>query len=219
MSVQCRHFTQVTECMCVQIFQKVIHMYLSNFTFASYRIKRLFIFTANTKILAISFISHDRQPSYEVNDEVFPNLVDEFPETCDDISNRTFVNIIWELSGNTNIIESTLTIKGSQQCQASKMVWFISGRVPARQVIECDVTEEQGTALQKCKLLCQCACGAECGFLHFRVQNPPWMRERLSLCHYEEYHPIPWYRSCNINIYIGDNCKTTHTWILYFLDI
>ena len=152
--------------------------------------KRMFLFIVNTGIPSISFTTPGRQSSHETSGD-FPNLVDEYPETCDDVSNREFINIMWELSDNTNIIQSTVIIKGSQQCHASNTAWFISGGVPDSMVLECEVTEEHDTDLRRCNLLCQCACGDDCGFLHFRVQLRPWMEKELSLCHYEEYYHLP----------------------------
>ena len=180
----------------------------STHTTASYANKLLFVSVVNPIVYAISFTPHDRQLSYEGDEEV-PNLVDGFPETCDDVSNRKFINIIWELSAKTNMARSTVTIKGSQQCRATNMIWFIGGSVPGPLVMECDVTEEQVTGLRKCKLLCKCAPGAECGFLHFRAQHPPWLEETLSLCHFEEHFTMLWCR----NIICGASVKPYARWI------
>ena len=124
--------------------------------------------------------------------EYFNNFVDDSPETCDDVSNNHFINIIMEVFDNKAIVKSRVIIKGSQQCQAVNMVWFVSGRVPGSIVIPCNVTEEIDGDLRKCNLRCQCICGVECGFLHFHVQHPPWMKQTLSLCHYEQYVYLPW---------------------------
>ena len=124
--------------------------------------------------------------------ESFPNFFDESPETCDEVSKGTFLNVVWELTGKTKSIKATVIIKGSQLCNMGNTAWFISGRVPGPMVMGCDVTEEQDADLRRCNLLCQCACEEVCGFLHFRVQIPQWMKKNLSLCHYEEYNLVPW---------------------------
>ena len=109
------------------------------------------MFVENTRIHAVSLTSPDRQPFYETIDDL-PKFVDDYPATCEDVSNREFINIIWELSGNANIIQLTVTIKGSQHCHAGNTAWFISGRLPGSMVIECDVTEEHDTELRRCNL-------------------------------------------------------------------
>ena len=144
---------------------------------------------------AISFNQLNRGPFNEIFDDVtesFPNFADNLQETCDDISENDFVSIVLELSGAMNVIQSRVIIKGSQECHASNTAWFVSGRVPGPTVMECQVTEEKSVDLRMCNLLCQCACGNECGFLHFRVQSLPWSKQSLSLCNFAQYYYIEW---------------------------
>ena len=153
------------------------------------------LFVVNMTIHAISFNGPSGQPSSETIGAITETLHefdDKFVETCDDVSERRFINIVWRISGKRDVMKSTITFKGSQQCDAGNVAWFISGRIPAPMVMECDVTEEHNNDLHSCKLLCQCPCGDKCGFLHFRWQNPLWMKKNLSLCHYEEYYYLPW---------------------------
>ena len=145
-------------------------------------------------VQAISFNSPSRDPFRDtISNEIesFNNFVDDSPETCADVSDNDFINIMLEISGNENNVKSAVIIKGSQQCGAFNVAWFVSGRVPGPTVIPCNVTEDMDVEKHKCNLLCQCVCGDECGFLHVHVQNPPWMKQTLSLCHHEQYFFIP----------------------------
>ena len=153
----------------------------------------LLLFVVNTRINAISL----NQPSRHLYEdaannvaESFPNFDDRSMDTCDDVSTREYINILFGLSGNTNIIQSTVFIKGSQKCVADNVTWFVSGRVPGPTVLQCDVTEKRKMGLRLCNLLCQCVCGDDCDFLHFQMQNPPWVNETLSLCHYKQFYYI-----------------------------
>ena len=104
----------------------------------------------NTRIYAILFNPPSQQPlHHEVSEliETLPNLNDEWLETCDDVSERGFINVKWAIDGKRNIIKSTVIIKGSKQCHGSNVAWFISGGVPGSMVIDGDVTEEQNTNL------------------------------------------------------------------------
>ena len=76
---------------------------------------------------------------------------------CNDVGKGT-LSIPYEY-GKTKSILATLIIRGSQQDNV--------GRVPGPMVMECDETEEHGTDLRRCNLLCQCTCAHVCGFLHF----------------------------------------------------
>ena len=148
-----------------------------------------------TEMHAISFKPPSR---YLFNDtlndaiEPLPNFLDGSPDSCDDVSEYEFINIRLNISDATNIIQSRVTIKGSQQCHESNMVWFVSGRVPSSIVVSCTVIEEGDIEQRMCNLQCQCTCEDDCGFLHFGVQNPPWLKQTLSLCHYEQYVNTPW---------------------------
>ena len=153
----------------------------------------IFHIIVNPIIHAISLSPPRRDPFNDaISDaiESFSNFVDDSTETCDDVSDNDFINIMLEITGNENILKSTVIIKGSQQCGAFNVAWFVSGRVSGPIVIPCNVTEEMDVDMRKCNLLCQCVCGDECDFLHFHVQNPPWMKQTLSLCHYEHYFYI-----------------------------
>ena len=137
-------------------------------------------------------------PSQMMFDETIQNVIDSLPkfdddasQTCDDVSEAGFINIVWELFGDTKMINSSVLMKGSQPCRASNIAWFVRGRVPGRSVIQCNVTETQNMGLRICNLFCHCACGNACAFLHFQVQNPPWMNKTLRLCHYERYYFMP----------------------------
>ena len=117
--------------------------------------------------------------------EYFPKFVDGSPETCDDVKGSDFINIVWALAGSRRTIQAQVVIKGSQRCFASNIAWFLTGKMPSSMVLECDVREVYELGLRKCDLICQCLCGDNCGFLHFRVQLRSWMKKKLSLCHYE----------------------------------
>ena len=142
--------------------------------------------------------------------------MDEFLETCDDINENVFINIVWKLADNRRVNQTQVVIRGSQHCYASNTAWFLSGRVPGSMVVACDVTEEYAMGLRKCNLQCQCPCGDTCDYLHFRVQMRSWMKTELSLCHYEHYYDMPWY---NWNGVQGVNYATLcmlhrHSWYI-----
>ena len=148
-----------------------------------------FQIAVNTTLSAISFNPPGGE-LYNSSDNAikpFKKLVDAYPDTCNNVSNSDFVNIAFELSSGKTTIKGTVFIKGSQECRASNTVWFVSERVPGPKVMECQVTESRDTDLRMCNVLCLCPCGDACGFLHLRVQNRPWMKETLSLCHFEQY--------------------------------
>ena len=54
------------------------------------------------------------------------------------------------------------------------------------------MSQNTTSGLKECLITCTCSC-AECEYLYFRVQMPPWMRRTLAICHFEllnEYDTI-----------------------------
>ena len=153
---------------------------------------------------AISFNTPSRDPFNDIiidGTKSLPKFFDDSPDSCDDVSEYDFINIRLKTSGAKSTIQSRVIVKGSQQCHESNMAWFLSGRVPGSVVISCTVTEVGDEDLRTCYLQCRCSCVDDCGFLHFLVQNPPWLKQTLSLCHYEQYVYTPWNKSNNNNTF------------------
>ena len=149
----------------------------------------------NTISSNISFKPLSRYPCDEANyniAEIFSNAVDELPETCDDVSERDFINVVWGVSGD-NVIEPRMVIKGSYQCQSRNMVWCANSGVTGPVMIGYNITEEHHMGLRMCKLLCLRACWDGCGFLHFRVMLLSLMQETQALCNCEQYIYMLWH--------------------------
>ena len=98
-----RHITGTSEYMRKEILRLILYnlmqLWLSTSIIALYANKLLFILLINTEIQSISFIPHD-WPSCHGPDVDVPNLMDELPETCDDVSNSVFINMTCKMSSD-----------------------------------------------------------------------------------------------------------------------
>ena len=70
-------------------------------------------------------------------------------------------------------------------CSDSNMLWFVVVDEALVILTECEVSQNTTGGFKECLITCTCSC-AECEYLYFRVQMPPWMRRTLAICHFEQ---------------------------------
>ena len=115
-----------------------------------------------------------------------PNALDDVLSTCDNISRPdvTHIEVIWRFPAHKSGMNSfRVVLSGSQDCSDENTVWFVSIDM-AGILTECRVSQNTNGELKECLITCECPC-AKCGYLHFRVQIPGWMRRTLAICHFE----------------------------------
>ena len=117
---------------------------------------------------------------------MIPNVLDDFLSTCDTISRPdiTHIEVIWRFPPHKSGMNTfRVVLSGSQNCSDKNTAWFVSTEMPVIST-ECRVQQNTNDELKECLIICKCYC-ASCGYLHFRVQMPGWMRRTLAICHFE----------------------------------
>ena len=119
---------------------------------------------------------------------------DDSNTTCETLPGHDsrHVEVIWTFPSHpSSFNQFRVVISGSQPCYSINTSWFVRGDVPTGVPSECAVQEFQNENLRTCALTCECVDPSTCGYLHYRVQFPPWVTTTLALCHYELTTPYP----------------------------
>ena len=97
-----------------------------------------------------------------------------------------YSEVVWSfLSHTSSVHQFRVILAGSQPCASYNAAWFVCGENNTGIPSECRVQEIGNENSKTCVLTCRCADPCACGYLHYRVQFPPWVTTTLALCHSE----------------------------------
>ena len=108
--------------------------------------------------------------------------------TCERIPSggSRYSEVVWTFPSHpSSWNEFRVVLSVSQPCDSSNTFWFVRGENTTGVPSECAVQEITNEISKDCALTCQCVDPSVCGYLHYRVQFPPWVTTTLALCHYE----------------------------------
>ena len=101
---------------------------------------------------------------------------------------------MWSFPGHQSSVNLFRVIlsPASQSCAPINTSWFVGGKNRTGIPSECAIHKERRLYYYRiCDLTCLCYEPRFCGYLHFRVQFPPWATTKLLLCHIELMTSFP----------------------------
>ena len=86
----------------------------------------------------------------------YHRLVDSSSSTCEDMSGREFINVVWSLPRRETTNYFRVYMNGSQQCLDINAVWFTSGGKSGSVAVQCGVTQQNNTKIHVCDIQYLC---------------------------------------------------------------